>query len=741
MCLVTDNLPLADRLARRYAKGRGRNLIDLRAAAYLGLTQAARKFVPGGAAAFATYATPRILGAMGDCVRRARWTPRYAYQAGTEWTVGSLAAQVRDRFAGDGRPMALADALAAAPAEPGAGGDAAARVGRALAGLSRAERLVLVLRYGERMDWGAVAPRRRLLRGRRAEHPPHGAGQGPGAAPRRVRGRQVPVRHAKRTPQATPSAGRGAVPGREPVRGFGRVGGPPGREGRRVSQDVPDIVRRMSPWELCAYRRIGGYVPADLLRRIAGGGERIRDEDPSNVAARGPAGRPGNRCKGPVVTNEGDEWATARGGGGSAAVPGEHGPRGLPGRPPAEGVGAVLAGRGARRGVGAGCAAIIARRDAGCRRGRGGRGGGGVREPMTAYLAQADATQLPLADQSVSLTFCSPPYLCARTYGIGAQRDCQTWIDWMLGVVAECCRVTTGLVLVNCAGVTRDWNYRPGPEGLLYRWWAAGGQCWRPAYWHRVGIPGSGGRQWLRADVEYVLAFKGGKGPVPWADNTANGHPPKWGPGGEMSHRSGASGRRVNQWGHSYASGGVGGTIDNITSRGPRPSHVLHVGGNPFGNQQTSVGRRPNGERKPPYFNGNWSKMHTKSLADGTDEIQCYTPPVKANPGNLVKTLVGGGLMGSKLAHENEAPFPEDLAAWFIKGWAPPGGIVLDPFSGSGTTAAVARRLGRVGIGFDLRMSQCLLGRRRLAEPPKEKRQAKKAKPAPGERSLFDDAA
>jgi RNA polymerase sigma factor (sigma-70 family) len=157
MCLVTDNLPLADRLARRYAKGRGRNLIDLRAAAYLGLTQAARKFVPGGAAAFATYATPRILGAMGDCVRRARWTPRYAYQAGTEWTVGSLAAQVRDRFAGDGRPMALADALAAAPAEPGAGGDAAARVGRALAGLSRAERLVLVLRYGERMDWGAVA--------------------------------------------------------------------------------------------------------------------------------------------------------------------------------------------------------------------------------------------------------------------------------------------------------------------------------------------------------------------------------------------------------------------------------------------------------------------------------------------------------------------------------------------------------------------------------------------------------
>lgn len=36
---------------------------------------------------------------------------------------------------------------------------------------------------------------------------------------------------------------------------------------------------------------------------------------------------------------------------------------------------------------------------------------------------------------------------------------------------------------------------------------------------------------------------------------------------------------------------------------------------------------------------------------------------------------------------------------------------------GPGTTVAVARRLGRVGIGLDLRMNQCELARRRLAEP------------------------
>ena len=113
-------------------------------------------------------------------------------------------------------------------------------------------------------------------------------------------------------------------------------------------------------------------------------------------------------------------------------------------------------------------------------------------------------------------------------------------------------------------------------------------------------------------------------------------------------------------------------------------------------------------------------KLHTKANADGTMRVQAYLPPVKANPGTLIKVIVGGGVMGSKLAHENEAPFPEKLAEFFIKSWCPVGGIVLDPFSGSGTTVCVARRLGRCGVGLDLRASQIELATRRLAEPARE---------------------
>jgi len=48
------------------------------------------------------------------------------------------------------------------------------------------------------------------------------------------------------------------------------------------------------------------------------------------------------------------------------------------------------------------------------------------------------------------------------------------------------------------------------------------------------------------------------------------------------------------------------------------------------------------------------------------------------------------------------ATFPEELPRRCILAGCPVGGIVLDPFVGSGTVVRVARSLGRVGIGLDI---------------------------------------
>ncbi len=59
------------------------------------------------------------------------------------------------------------------------------------------------------------------------------------------------------------------------------------------------------------------------------------------------------------------------------------------------------------------------------------------------------------------------------------------------------------------------------------------------------------------------------------------------------------------------------------------------------------------------------------------------------------------------------ATFPEALIEPCILAGCPAGGVVLDPFLGSGTTAAVARRLGRRAVGIELNPDYLEMAKRR----------------------------
>jgi site-specific DNA-methyltransferase (adenine-specific) len=78
---------------------------------------------------------------------------------------------------------------------------------------------------------------------------------------------------------------------------------------------------------------------------------------------------------------------------------------------------------------------------------------------------------------------------------------------------------------------------------------------------------------------------------------------------------------------------------------------------------------------------------------------------------------------------------PLEIIERMVKASCPPGGVVLDPFMGSGTTALAAKRTGRNYTGFELNPAYCAIIAARLAAPEPAPAAAKKRKsvatPAP----------
>lgn len=262
-----------------------------------------------------------------------------------------------------------------------------------------------------------------------------------------------------------------------------------------------------------------------------------------------------------------------------------------------------------------------------------------------------------MPDDSVDLVVTSPPYEDARLYGeLNFKVKGQDWVDWAKARYLECCRVSRGLVAWVVEGKTRNFQWSATPALLMADLHRAGVRLRKPPLYVRHGIPGSGGPDWLKNRYEFIICSS--KGKLLWSDNTAMGHPPIYGKGGQMSNRDQAGERRTF----------------SIQTR-----------------------RETNGQRQ---------------VALDTDRGRPL--PELANPGNLIDcgadTHFGWG-------NESEAPFPEKVPEFFIRSFCPPGGTVLDPFVGSGTSVCVAKRLGRKGIGIDIRQDQIELSLRRIADP------------------------
>jgi len=99
-------------------------------------------------------------------------------------------------------------------------------------------------------------------------------------------------------------------------------------------------------------------------------------------------------------------------------------------------------------------------------------------------------------------------------------------------------------------------------------------------------------------------------------------------------------------------------------------------------------------------------KSHLKNK--GFTIIRMYDRAIK-------RDVIDCPVVGSKTAN-HPAVYPEFLVQELLNLTTEPGDVVLDPFLGSGTTAAVAKRMGRQYIGFEINPNYCEMARRRVAE-------------------------
>lgn len=262
-----------------------------------------------------------------------------------------------------------------------------------------------------------------------------------------------------------------------------------------------------------------------------------------------------------------------------------------------------------------------------------------------------------LPDESVDAIVTSPPYYGQRDYGnclqIGMESTPQEYLNQLEEVFRECRRVLkpTGTLWINLGDKYLDGRMGGLPWRLAIRLQDDTGLLLRSdIIWHKPNAMPSSVKNRPTTDHEYVFLFS--KTPDYYYDADAIREP------------------------HVTFS-------EKSKMRGGR-NHFGKANGTP------EVGK-----------NGGSSNLHDARWD------QAFHPK-----GRNKRTVWEIPL--SKFREAHFAVFPEKLVELCVTAGCPEGGVVLDPFMGSGTTALVASRLGRKYIGIDCAAEYCDMARRRL---------------------------
>ena len=132
--------------------------------------------------------------------------------------------------------------------------------------------------------------------------------------------------------------------------------------------------------------------------------------------------------------------------------------------------------------------------------------------------------------------------------------------------------------------------------------------------------------------------------------------------------------------------------------------------------------RKPYCKDMAKYLSGKGKGDRTENSRPSTHNFNCeksWTNNGGSDPGTVISLAnTNSNDLFSKLCKErgiaHPARFPEKLAEFFILSGSEEGYLVLDPFSGSGTTALSAARNNRRWLGIDSNAEYCELAKARM---------------------------
>lgn len=334
---------------------------------------------------------------------------------------------------------------------------------------------------------------------------------------------------------------------------------------------------------------------------------------------------------------------------------------------------------------------------------------------MTAVIMRGDARHIPLADASVDLIVTSPPYFGLRSYTDGGQR-------YTGQIGAEATPQEYVAALLEC---TREWMRVLKPEGSL---WVNLGDKYsdRTGGKHRSsdGAVGRGEQAGIlpqtRGPLEksllglpwrYALGCIDDLGLILRAEviwSKPNSLPESVTDRVRRSHE---------QWFHFVKSPRYFSAVDEIREHAPTMG-------------KTWQARKAAGEpgRNRGGSNGNAEGRQTTPLTT----VPSFAPnPLGKLPGSVWEIATQPLKVPADLAVDHFAAFPMEWPRRIILGWSPPGGLIADPFGGTGTTALVADVLGRHGISIDRSADYCRLAAWRTSDPGQRARALGVPKPPP----------